>query len=230
MLVFLALTIWTSMQVLGVLALILAGSSITFWFLVRRATSHRRWVSLAEWARETGFTLRACDPDRLPPPLDALAAQQPRIVVCATNKTSMIIQMQTVLSSRQLPLSGSTTVAWNLLVRHIESTWPPTGLRPSHDRRSALDLFSLSSFPQLGTTERFVVFGSDSTAARVLSQSMARSLLPPDIGLLLHGHELVLDFADRPFDTIEFNRMIALANQLAEKLPQGGTWNVERGV
>jgi len=48
---------------------------------------------------------------------------------------------------------------------------------------------------------------------------MLRSLLPPDVGLLLHGRHLVLDFSDRPFDAIEFGRMLALADQLAARLP-----------
>ena len=94
-------------------------------------------------------------------------------------------------------------------------------LRPvsAASQQSVLDSFSLSSFPLMGATERFVVFGTDSAAARLISQSMMRSLLPPDIGLLLHRRELVLDFSPRPFDAIEFDRMLALADQLAQRLP-----------
>ena len=34
------------------------------------------------------------------------------------------------------------------------------------------------------------------------------------IGLLLHGEYLLLDFSERPFDPIEFGRMLAVADQL----------------
>ena len=61
--------------------------------------------------------------------------------------------------------------------------------------------------------------GTDSAAARVVSKSMLRSLLPADLGLLLHGRRLVLDFSDRPFDAIEFGRMLALADQLVTRMP-----------
>jgi hypothetical protein len=71
----------------------------------------------------------------------------------------------------------------------------------------------------MGDVTRFVVFGSDSHAARILSKSEARALLPPDIGLILHGQHLVLDFSARPFDGIELGRMVALADQLAGHLP-----------
>jgi hypothetical protein len=114
-------------------------------------------------------------------------------------------------------------VTWNLLVRKFGGEWPPTGLRPTNAAASALDLFSLSSFPTLAGTERFIAYGTDSSAARVLSKSMLRSLLPPDVGLLLHGGHLVLDFSGRPFDAIEFGRMISLADQLANHVPPLGT-------
>lgn len=113
-------------------------------------------------------------------------------------------------------------VTWNLLIRSFGGEWPPTGLRPTNAAASALDLFSLSSFPTLAGTERFIAYGTDSSAARVLSKSMLRSLLPPDVGLLLHGGHLVLDFSGRPFDTIEFGRMLSLADQLANHVPPLG--------
>jgi len=105
-------------------------------------------------------------------------------------------------------------------VRTLESAaWTPTGLRPVITKASVLDLFSLSSFPGMGEVERFVIFGVDSAPARILSRSEARALLPPDVGLLLAGNHLVLDFSNRPFDPIELGRMAALAEQLVTRLP-----------
>jgi hypothetical protein len=92
-------------------------------------------------------------------------------------------------------------------------------LRPANAKGSLLDLFSLSSFPGMGEVDRFMIFGTDSVAAKLLSASPARALLPPDIGLLLSGTRLALDFSSRPFDPIELGRMTALADQLVAHLP-----------
>ena len=112
------------------------------------------------------------------------------------------------------------TPRWHVLVREVPAmAWAVTGLRPTHAKASLIDLFSMMSFPGMGETERFVVFGVDSTAAKHLSRSQARALLPPDIGLLLAGTHPVLDFSTRPFDPIELGRMNALAEQLVTHLP-----------
>ncbi len=44
----------------------------------------------------------------------------------------------------------------------------------------------------MGTNQRFVVFGTDSTAAA--PSAIVHALLPQDVGLLLHGQHLLLDF------------------------------------
>lgn len=82
-----------------------------------------------------------------------------------------------------------------------------------------IDLFALTGYPRLGSIDRFVVFGTASEQAATLSESFSRALLPPDIGLLLHGPWLILDFSSRHFDVIEFNRMLALAEQIVVHLP-----------
>jgi hypothetical protein len=106
-----------------------------------------------------------------------------------------------------------------------------TALRPTSHTSSIIDLFSMSSFPSLGATQRFVIFGADGAAARSLSDSTAAALLPPDIGLILHGMFLILDFTSRPFDQIEFGRMIDLADQLAPRLipPRPGSAQARSG-
>ena len=210
----------TSVLVLLVLLAILAASSLTFAALVRRWTTHRARVVLGDWAREAGFRFHPAPGDLLPPPLHLLATQRAVIHAALLSHATFIARITTAAPphASRIP-SPDDTVAWNLLIRHLPVVWRPTGARPTPADRSILDLFSLSSFPLLGTTERFTVFGTDSGDARILSGSMARSLLPPDIGLLLHGSELLLDFSHRPFDPIEFERMLALADQLAQKLP-----------
>jgi hypothetical protein len=198
-----------SITVLLVLAAVLGMSCATYATLVRRATSHRQWVALSEWGRDAGFRFVACDPERLPPPLDQLTARRPVVRICLGGPRGMLIEVQ----------ASAPDPEWHLMVRQIPNVWRPTGLRPAHQGHSFLDLYSLSSYPLLSDGERFLVFGTDSTEARRLSESMIRSLLPPDVGILLHGRTMVLDFSQRPFDPLEFDRMIALADQLAQRLP-----------
>lgn len=208
-----------SVTVLLVLAAVLGTSCATYAALVRRATSHRQWVALSDWARDAGYRFASCDPQRPPPPLDQLPAGRAAVRMCLTGPQGTLLEVQTALPAGPdgAPSLGSQP-RWHLLVRTIPGVWRPTGLRPAHERLSFLDLYSLSSYPLLGTGERFVVFGSDSAEARRLSDSMSRSLLPPNVGLLLHGGTMVLDFSERPFDPLEFTRMIALADQLVQRL------------
>ena len=212
--------------VLLALVLVVAASSVTFWLLVRRATSHRQWVAFADWARERRFRLGRPGADAVPAPLNALRNTTPLVRLILSRGPTTLAQVEAApppgAAAPATPAVGSMRpprALWNVLIRELAAEWPPTALRPANATASVLDLFSLSSFPTLGSTERFIAYGTDSAAARVVSGSMLRSLLPADVGLLLHGRRLVLDFSDRPFDAIEFGRMLALADQLSTRLP-----------
>jgi hypothetical protein len=202
---------WTALVVLVV---VLALSVLMFAALVRRWTSSRLWVSISDWARSRGFRASVKDCPA-PPPLDALRGTALTSQVCVSDGRSSLMRLE-VLGERS---AEGAPARWHVLVRTIETSWQPTALRPATAATSLLDLFSLTSFPLMGETQRFVVFGVDSAPARRLSKSRARALLPPDIGLLLHGRNMILDFSQRPFDEIEFDRMIALAEQLVTNLP-----------
>lgn len=213
-----------SFEVLASLVVVLAASSATFWVLVRRWESHRQWHALSDWAVERKFHSRSIERHGFPPVLAALSEHAPIVRLFFADRDTTVVQFQT--PPRQSPgdsIRKSTPSIWNLLIRKLESSWHPTALRPTDSASSAVDLFSLAAFPMLGSTERFTVFGTDSFHARTLSDSMARSLLPPDVGLLLQQNELILDFSRRPFDAIELDRMLALADQIAEKLPVAST-------
>ena len=192
--------------------LLLFGVSVTaFVWQVRRWTTHRGWRALLDWSRERGFKLSR--PDKpAGEPFDRLRDAQ----ISTMLESGPTAAMQIVAASDAAP---NQPVRWHVLVRQIPTSWPPTGLRPAQAPASLLDQFSLSSYPRMGEVERFVVFGTDSQAARILSRSEARALLPRDIGLLLHGRQMVLDFSTRPFDGIELGRMVALAEQLVQHLP-----------
>src|SRR5256885_1785346 len=56
-------------------------------------------------------------------------------------------------------------------------------------------------------------------AALAMATSPVRGLLPPDVGMLVHGPYVTLDFSRRPFDTIEFERMLVVMEQLVTHLP-----------
>ena len=199
-----------SFSVLLSLLAVLAASITVFAWQVRRWTTNRRWRGLLDWARVTGFKLSAHD-RAPPPPLEVIP--QSRVTTTLSSGPTQLLQLETL---------GGTAVEtrrWHVLVRELQSPWPASALRPAHAITSLIDLFSLSSYPLMGEVERFLIFGIDSASARRLSKSEARALLPPDVGLLLSGSHLVLDFSSRPFDPIEFGRMTALAEQLVSHLP-----------
>ncbi len=66
--------------------------------------------------------------------------------------------------------------------------------------------------------QRFMIFGRDAHAAKTLAESTIPALLPADIALVLDGNHLILDFTARPFDEIEFERLIRLSDQLIPRL------------
>jgi hypothetical protein len=216
--------------ILLTLLAVLGLSAATLWVIVRRATSHRRWVALAEWAREHGFRFTREPEGEAPMPLARLQEPRPVVRLQLSRGPTTLVQFEhgVAAPSTATAALGATVptitpaaqpAVWNVLVRQIQSAWRPTGLRPAHAAASVLDLFSLSSYPTIGGTDRFVAFGTDSAAARAVSKSMLRSLLPADVGLLLFGRQMVVDFSARPFDAIELSRIVALADQLAAHLP-----------
>lgn len=201
-----------SWLVLISLVTVLVVSAVVFTWQVRRWTTNRGYRALLDFSRERGFKLSNLEKEPTPPEPFA-QMQGAHVTLCVASSNTKLMQLHTPAGS------AIETPRWHVLVRDLQTAWPPTGLRPALAAGSLLDLFSLSSYPRMGETERFVVFGTDSKAARVLSKSQMRALLPPDIGLLLAGSHLVLDFSTRPFDPIEFGRMTALAEQLVTHLP-----------
>ncbi len=189
---------------------ILAVSVTVYAFLVRRSTIGRRWLSLVEYARSNEMVFHNGDAP-IPAPISELSSLRPTILVSLKDKHAQIVKFETITPERRHE--------WHVLIRPIQSHWPATALRPAHQQTNSIDLYSLSTPRNLHGTERFQILGRDENAARRLQSSSARALLPPDIGLLLHGGFLVLDFSSRPFDEIELGRTIALANQLAGHLP-----------
>jgi hypothetical protein len=203
-------------QVPVVLVIVLVASALIFRMLVRRWTTRKHWLELSRWAGENGMKLQGADKAMVPAPLATAINPAPTASMSISSDHMAIVELHTLKAQRT---DSSQFTTWRALVRQIEPRWLPTGLRPRANASSMLDLFSLSSFPSMAPPERFVVFGTDSAAARRVAGSSLLALLPPDLGLLLHGSTLLLDFSARPFDTIELSRLCALADQLLAHLP-----------
>jgi len=192
------------------LAVILAASLAMFLLLVRRWTTQRQWVSLSEWAKEHAFKFRSTDPNELPAVLQPLRVSNVQIRLHLCSEGITVAQLSTD------PPSGRTEPnVWNVLVaKRAGTAMNPAALRPATAPASLFDLFGLSEFPTLAVAHRFSVFSTTSSAARAVADSASRTLMPADLGLLLSDNWIVLDFSTRPFDPIELDRMIALAEQL----------------
>jgi hypothetical protein len=201
---------------LFILVLILGVSALVYRGLVRHWADLRSRTILSDWAGENHFELRDGRTTALPPFLSSLTQPNPRACVELADSRNSILQIETP----RTPASRNPDQPsrWNLLLRPINATWPTTGLRPAVRATSLIEFFPIDSYPSLAPPDRFMVFSADARAAWNLVNSAARGLLPPDTGLVLHDHFLVLDFSARPFDPIEFQRMITLADQLSAVL------------
>lgn len=203
---------------LGLFA-VFAASCLMFYLHVRRWTHNRLWVALGDWSANNRFKLYRANAIPVPPPLSDLTQPPPQALVALVGKRTTILQLDTPAT----PTKGAASQPqrWNVLIREIESDWPATALRPASHARSLADLFGLASLPALLSSDRFTIHGAESTAARAVVASMLMALLPKDLGLILHGRRLIIDFSTRPFDGIELSRVIALTEQLASHLPAG---------
>jgi hypothetical protein len=214
-------SVWILLGLVGVLV----ASCLVFWAHVQRWTVHHRWAAMGEWAARNRFKLHRSSEARgpvgvLPTPLAELTLPPPTVCVAFTSKRTAILQMDTPATPVEVA-SGMVgkNCRWNVLVREIEAEWPATALRPIEQAVSLIDLFKLPGLPALFPGDRFSVHGESVFAARVLVKSMLRALMPHDVGLVLHGRRMVLDFSHRPFDEIELTRMNGLAEQLVAHLP-----------
>jgi hypothetical protein len=207
-------SIWV---LLGLLA-VLAASAAMFWAHVQRWTYNRHWVALGDWANRNGLRLHRARRARVPAPLDGLTIPPPNALVALASRRTTLLQMDT---PAVVDRAGGVRPQqrWNVLVREIAADWPATALRPAMHERSLVDLFALPSLPALLSSDRFTIHGTDSGAARAVVASMMMALLPQDLGVILYGQRLIVDFSTRPFDGIELSRIVSLTDQIAGHLP-----------
>ena len=199
-----------SLQIMLLLVGLLLAALVMFGLILRRETTGRQWLARLEWARMNRMKLRR-NPTSLPPPLDRLSG--------ISGVAEAIIEGDKVQLVRFVSIFNDDLLYWHAMIHQIESDWPATALRPSDAARSLTDHFYLDLHTSLAS-ERFQLKGESVLAAQALADSSERALLPRDLGLLLIGRRLVIDFSNRPFDPIEFTRLMELAEQLIAHLPQ----------
>jgi len=207
-----------SATILGTLLLVLAGALAIFWLLGRQATLRQRELALAEWiSNHQSQLIPLRSPVEAVRNLESLSSFHPAYRSAIGNDRWTLAELTT---DPPMEAKGKTP-RWRVLAWRMPAgvvAWPPTGLRPVVHMVSLVDLPALSSFPSLPGTERFVVFGAESAPAKLLAESPAQGLLPPDIGLLLIDRMLIPDFSGRRFEPVEFDRMLALAGQIDDFL------------
>ena len=195
--------------------MILAVSAWVLRVLIRSWTTNRPMQALRDWAADRRFSI-ALPPDlELPSALEGLKPADPRVELYFRRKSTLLLRLTTVNKPT------NPRPVWHLLICESPLAWNPAGLRPVNAERSLLDLFALNAFPSLLPPERFVAMGIDSRDAKRIAASPARGLLPADIGLMVHGPYLTLDFSARPFDAIEFDRMLIIMEQVLKVLSDG---------
>src|SRR5436190_13851701 len=87
--------------VLLTLVVIVVGSSVTFWLLVRRATSHRQWVALSDWARDHGYRFGRAAADQPPPPFNLLQNAVPLVRLSLAKGKTKLVQLETGVNAPQ---------------------------------------------------------------------------------------------------------------------------------
>lgn len=192
----------------GLLAIIAVGTVAMVELLSRRYTRWRRYFKLRDFADEN--KLRLVRDGQLPTLLPQRVSKLARGTKTRwhfADDGMAILRLQTDQQT------------YNLILFALNANWPATAFRPSSQPTTLMERLELFSYPSAYGTQRFTLHGVDPAASRKLSESRCRALLPSDLSLMLEGSTLMIDFSSRPFDPIEFGRMIALIRQIATAVP-----------
>ena len=196
------------------LVVIIGASSGIFWLLVRRWTTQRHWVAMSDWADENRFTLRGEERAVGPEILKQLTQPAPKILVSVNDVDTGIVQIE---ASRRRGRDAD---------RAVEFAGEKIGAGVVDDGVSAGDqcaehpgLFSAGGDEGDGADGAVCAVWGRGAGGTALGKSSVAAPLPPDVGLLLVGENLVLDFSVRPFDPLELQRIDALAEQIVLHLP-----------
>lgn len=203
-----------SAVVLVVLLLLLAIAGGTFYALVWRETSARRSVALEEWAQATGFYSNPLAKLRAPHPLERFG-KSVHVRRCYVSPSATVVEF----TVDPPPGSVAAATTFHVLIWPVESDWPAVALRPVLATLALSDMLPLPSQAAKFGSHRFVIHTDHRSTGAHLATSRIGGLMPADIGLILIGRHMLVDFSCRPFDGIEFNRMISVAKQVVAHLP-----------
>jgi hypothetical protein len=203
-----AMSAWTLVSILA----IFLSSLLVFLYLARRWTVHVGHATLRDWSKRRSFRIRTRGAN-VPAPLDAIPGHDARSVVTISDSLHTIARIETTRTDAH----GTAGHTWHVLVTPASGAGR-SALRPvtTPKGESLVDLVGLEPYPAVAPGNRFVVHAFEPSAARALAEGAARGLLPPDVGLIFLDDKLILDFSARPFDTIEFERMLAVAAQIKQ--------------
>lgn len=213
---------WSSVVILLTLFLLLAVTTGMMWMLLWREAGNRYLAALTDWCRAGRHRLhtRWADP-RPPEPLHRFGPGV-RVSLALVGRRCALVKFfvdRPAVPPPPAVLEAPTgSRRRQVLVWPVDRDWPAIGLRPTHAADALVDLLSLPVH-LAESTQRFAICTADRKLAQQVFATSLRGLLPADVGLILLGRHLLLDFSDRPFDGIEFNRMIAVAEQLVTHLP-----------
>lgn len=204
-----------SMTVVLVMIVMLVASVWVYAQLTHLWTTRRPLAAMQEWARANG--MRICQPSQVElPAVIGQVGDGLRVTRVLKNEVTTIVQVE------------SAGARWHLMVRDlpgakateaVQPAWPATGLRPADREVPWMESMTRRSFPTLLPPERFVVVGTERGAAEALAASSVRALLPADVAVMVVGHSMLLEFSPRPFDGVEFSRLLAVMDQVVEALP-----------
>ncbi|MGF1633508.1 MAG: hypothetical protein ACFCVE_06630 [Phycisphaerae bacterium] len=182
------------------LLLLLVVFGLSLWMflsLVGRYTRGKNRAELHAWCRR--HRLHVIDPPAVPEALaELLPGMEPTQAVADEHRFLLAgtlggQTLHVLACRREIPLPA-------LALRSLRAAW---ALPDAHE------------WPvNLGATddERFLLLAQGRFS---LEQTPAApALLPPDVSLMQNGVWLFIDFSGRPFDMIEFDRMLILARQL----------------
>lgn len=189
------------------LAAITVASTLMLHQLLRRHTLGRARFAVWEWSVNRRFKRVR------PGPITIEALDDIDQTLRAVEHYRTRDGTRSILKLHSLSPAG-TVRTWHLMLQEADSFSTPIGLRPGRASVSLIDLMNLPLMPKLSNESRFAVYALRATDARELAASPARALLPPDIGLIRSADQIILDFTSRPFDPTEFDRMLAVAEQI----------------
>lgn len=198
-----------SLGIFLTLVVCLIASLGMFVVLLRRWITFRFRYELEQWAGHHRFKI-AENPsgESLPAPLNGPEGNGLSARWIFTSEDRAIAQVI-------LAPSAAEVRVYNICIAATAVKTPPVALKPAIVPQTILDRFRLA--PAASTSsDRFQILGNDLSANLRISESIIAGIAPPDVAFLFTGGLMVIDFSSRPFDPIEFDRMLVLADQIGK--------------